>query len=94
MNTKIMAAALIVALASAGVAHAQVAPSYNADGICAVYALTVDPRSCEDRVDSVATGSIAEDAQMVVAPNAAGVPMPWVEGRDGVLVEYIRPLVQ
>lgn len=94
MNTRIITAALLVALASAGVAHAQVAPSYNADGICAVYALTVDPRSCEDNFDPVATGSIAEDAQMVIAPNAAGVSMPWVEGRDGILVEYIRPLAQ
>ena len=53
MNTRIITAALLVALASAGVAHAQVAPSYNADGICAVYALTVDPRSCEDNFDPV-----------------------------------------
>lgn len=95
MNTRTMAAALIVALASVGVAHAQVAPSYNADGNCAVYALSVDPRFCEGDVDPIATGSVGEDdAPMVIAPNAAGEFMPWVEGRDGFPVEYIRPLAQ
>lgn len=58
MTARIIAAALVALAASAGAAHAEIAPSYNADGVCAVYALAVDPRFCEDGVDPVVTGAI------------------------------------
>jgi hypothetical protein len=57
MNSRIVVAAVLALTASAGAAHAEIAPSYNAYGVCAVYALPVDPRFCEDRVDpSAAVG--------------------------------------
>jgi hypothetical protein len=53
MKSRIIIAAVALT-ASAGAAHAEIAPSYNAYGVCAVYALPVDPRYCEDRVDPAA----------------------------------------
>lgn len=90
MNARIIAAALVALVASAGAAQAEIAPSYDADGICSIYALPLDTKDCANDVDAVSTGSIAEESAEIIAPNAAGYLMPWAEGEDGFLVEVIR----
>jgi hypothetical protein len=76
MNSRIIVAAVLALTASAGAAHAEIAPSYDANGVCALYALSVDPRFCEDRVDPA--GVIGVDT-VVTGGIEDRVPLPGVD---------------